>query len=118
MYIYISKILPLLVLPIGLVLGLFLLALLFLLKGRRKASASFLIIGMLVGSLWVLWPFQARDYGLIRGKQQLLHSTPMWPAELGSGEALAVALGVIGIVAVVTIDMLAKRKPAPGHGLP
>jgi putative membrane protein len=104
---------------LGAVSGLMLFSrlLVWMLKHHYRVTLT-TIIGMLVGSLWVLWPFQARDYGLIRGKQQLLHSTPMWPAELGSGEALAVALGVIGIVAVVTIDMLAKRKPAPGHGLP
>jgi putative membrane protein len=104
---------------LGAVSGLMLFSrlLVWMLKHHYRVTLT-TIIGMLVGSLWVLWPFQARDYGLIRGKQQLLHSTPMWPAELGSGEALAVALGVIGIVAVVTIDMLAKRKPASGHGLP
>ena len=91
--------------------------LVWMLKHHYRVTLT-TIIGMLVGSLWVLWPFQARDYGLIRGKQQLVHSTPIWPAELGSSEALAVALGIIGVVAVVAIDMLARRKPAPGHGLP
>ena len=51
MYIYLSKILPLLVLPIGLVLELSLVALLFLRKGWRKTASAFLGTAMLV--LWV-----------------------------------------------------------------
>ena len=51
MYLYLSKLLPLLVLPIGIVIELSLLALLFLLIGKRKSSAVFLISALLL--LWV-----------------------------------------------------------------
>jgi len=51
LYIYPSKLLPLLVLPIGIVIELSLVALLFLLLGKRKAAAAFLISALLV--LWV-----------------------------------------------------------------
>jgi len=51
MYLYLSKILPLLVLPIGIVIELSLVALLLLVKDRRKASAVFLGCAVLV--LWV-----------------------------------------------------------------
>ena len=74
------------------------------------------IVGMLMGSLWLLWPFQMRSYELIRGKQQLVFSTPVWPANLGSGEMLAAALCVIGIIAVMLIDALARHKrPGARH---
>jgi putative membrane protein len=75
------------------------------------------IIGMLIGSLWLLWPFQARSYDVIRGKQQLVYSTPIWPAELGAGEFLAIALCIVGIAIVFTIERLARREQASGHGL-
>jgi len=75
------------------------------------------IIGMLVGSLWLLWPFQARSYDIIRDTLRLVHSTPVWPADLGGGEILAGALCVAGIAAVIIIDMLARRRRATGHGL-
>ena len=103
---------------LGAVSGLMLFSrlLVWMLKHHYRVTLT-TIIGMLVGSLWLLWPFQARDYVLVRGKQQLVHSTPIWPAELASGEALAVALCVIGIVTVVSIDMLARRQRATGHGL-
>ena len=75
------------------------------------------IIGMLIGSLWLLWPFQARSYEVIRGKQQLVYSTPIWPAEFGAGEFLAIALCIVGIAIVFTIERLARREQASGHGL-
>jgi len=51
LYIYLTKILPLFVLPIGLVLELSFIALLFLLKGWRRTAATFLGLAMLL--LWV-----------------------------------------------------------------
>ena len=103
---------------LGAVTGLLLFSrlLVWMLKHHYRVTLT-TIVGMLVGSLWILWPFQARDFALIRGKQQLVHSTPIWPAELGSDETLAIALCAIGVVAVVIIDMVARRKRATGRGL-
>ena len=50
MYIYLSKILPLMVLPIGIVIELLLIALLLLWWGKRKSSAFFM-----VAAISVLW---------------------------------------------------------------
>ena len=50
MYIYLSKILPLMVLPIGIVIELLLMALLLLWWGKRKSSAFFM-----VAAIFVLW---------------------------------------------------------------
>lgn len=50
MFIYLSKILPLFVLPIGLVLELSFIALLFVLGGKKKTSAVFIFLAMAV--LW------------------------------------------------------------------
>lgn len=50
MYIYLSKILPLLILPVGIVIELAVLALLFQLGGKRKTSTVFLLTALLV--LW------------------------------------------------------------------
>ncbi len=51
MYIYLSKILPLMVLPIGIAVELMAIALLFLLKEKRKPAAYFIAAAMTV--LWV-----------------------------------------------------------------
>ena len=104
---------------LGAVSGLMLFSrlLVWMLKHHYRVTLT-TIIGMLVGSLWLLWPFQARSYDIIRDKLRLVHSTPVWPADLGGGEALAGALCVAGIAAVISIDMLAKRKRSAGSGLP
>ena len=102
---------------LGAVSGLMLFSrlLVWLLRHHYRVTLT-TIVGMLVGSLWLLWPFQARSYELIRGKQQLVFSTPVWPAQLGTGETLALALCIAGIVAVVIIDSLARRHAAGTHG--
>lgn len=75
------------------------------------------IVGMLIASLWVLWPFQSRSYELIRGKQQLVHSAPVWPADVGGAEVLAACFCALGIATVLTLDMLARRRGGGAHGL-
>ena len=50
MYVYLSKILPLFVLPIGLVLELSFIALLLVLKGKKNTSAVFISLAMIL--LW------------------------------------------------------------------
>lgn len=50
MYIYLSKILPLMVLPIGIVIELLFMALLLLWRGKRKSAAFFMVAAMSV--LW------------------------------------------------------------------
>ncbi len=90
--------------------------LVWLLKHHYRITLT-TIVGMLVGSLWLLWPFQARSYDVIRGKQQLVYSTPIWPADMGGGETLAGVLCVAGIATVFIIDMLARRRRTTEHGL-
>ncbi len=103
---------------LGAVSGLMLFSrlLVWLLKHHYRITLT-TIIGMLVGSLWLLWPFQARGYDVIRGKQQLVYSSPVWPADMGGGEALAGALCAAGIATVFIIDMLARRRRTTEHGL-
>jgi uncharacterized SAM-binding protein YcdF (DUF218 family) len=50
MYVYLSKIVPLLVLPIGLVIELTLIAFLLVIAGKKKTSAFFLVLAMAL--LW------------------------------------------------------------------
>ncbi len=99
-------------------LALFSRLLVWLLKHYYRLTLVAAILGMLVASLWVLWPFQARSYELVRGKQQLVHSAPMLPADAGAAEALAACLCAAGIAAVLSLDSLARRRRGGAHGLP
>jgi len=71
------------------------------------------ICGILVGSLWVLWPFQERIYETVRGKARLVSSTPVLPAHLNSDLLWAVALGLTGFLAVMAIHRLSRNPVAP-----
>jgi uncharacterized SAM-binding protein YcdF (DUF218 family) len=68
LYIYLSKILPLMMLPIGIVFELSLIALLLLWRQKRKSSAAFLVAAMLV--LWVSSMPIVADSLLARLEQQ------------------------------------------------
>jgi putative membrane protein len=103
---------------LGAVSGLMLFSrlLVWLLKHHYRITLT-TIVGMLVGSLWLLWPFQARSYEIVRGKQHLVYSSALWPVDMGAGEILAGVLCLAGIATVLIIDMLARRRQATEHGL-
>jgi len=68
-----------------------------------------IISGFLVTSLWVIWPFQQRQYISVRGKQQLLESSPIAPPwETITIEASFLAL--LGLVIVIGASRLANRS--------
>ena len=100
MYIYLSKLLPLLVLPIGIVIELSLLALLFLLLGKRKAAAVFLVSALLV--LWVAsMPIVATTlYGELEED-----FTPVALEDIPVSECIVVLGGVVGPVLFPRVDV-------------
>lgn len=98
-------------------LALFSRLLVWLLKHHYRLTLA-AIVGMLIASLWVLWPFQARSFELVGGKQQLVHSSPVLPADAGGAELLAACLCAAGIAAVLSLDAMARRRHGGAHGLP
>lgn len=70
------------------------------------------INGLLIASLWVIWPFQDRVYEIVRGKQRLIASTPLLPQQLDATTAGAFALMLVGIGVVLAIHRLAAHQ---GH---
>lgn len=65
------------------------------------------IAGVLIGSLWMMWPFQERTYELIRDRPRLIHSVPIWPDELNITVLAAIAWIVAGIAVVLWISAMA-----------
>ena len=84
------------------------------LLGRFHQQSLATIIGILVGSLWMIWPFQERSYILIHGRQKFLGSTPIWPEQLDLTVYSSLALAVAGILTVAGIHALAKRHRPEG----
>ena len=86
--------------------------LVWLLNVRYRTTLA-TIIGFLVASLWVIWPFQERVYGVVRGKERLLGTTPSLP-EPSANLAIALLLTGLGYVVVITLDWLAHRDSKHG----
>jgi len=80
---------------------------------RHYHQATLLLIkGILIGSLWIIWPFQERTYEVVRGKERLIGSNPVWPAEFDGTVAASLAWLVGGFIAVLVIHFLARRGAA------
>jgi putative membrane protein len=78
---------------------------------RRFNEATMLtIIGVLIGSLWIIWPFQHRVYETIRGKQRLIHSSPNLPQDWDLNVLSAFVLAVAGVALVITIHSFSSRQ--------
>ena len=95
----------------GAALGLALFSrLLVWLLGRFRTAMLATIIGVLIGSLWMIWPFQERAYEIVRGKERLVASAPVLP--WGAGEPLGTALlwALAGVAAVLVVELLARRR--------
>ena len=68
------------------------------------------IKGILLASLWVLWPYQNRVYETVNGKQKLVSSTPYF-TDIDHSTLVAVgSLMLAGFVLVVVIHRLSSKK--------
>jgi putative membrane protein len=71
------------------------------------------LIGFMIGSLWVIWPWQERVYETVRGKDKLVHTEPLLP---GTGPELLQGVGMmaLGLVLVLLLERMAERSAARG----
>jgi putative membrane protein len=80
---------------------------------RHYHQATLLLIkGILIGSLWIIWPFQERTFAIVRGKEKLVGSSPVWPDALDGTVAASLACLAAGFVLVMGIHYLAGRRAA------
>lgn len=83
---------------------------------NRFRQATLLVIkGILIGSLWMIWPFQERIYETVRGQEKLVGGSPMWPQALTPTVAFSLVLLLAGLVLVMFIHRLSvgHEKPRP-----
>ena len=100
LYIYLSKLLPLVVLPVGIVVILLSLALVLIVRSKRKASATALIMALLV--LWVSsMPIVAST--LYRKLEQ--DYPPVALADISNGDCIVLLGGVIGPALPPRVDI-------------
>jgi putative membrane protein len=78
-----------------------------LLKKYYQSTIMF-ITGILLASLWVIWPFQERNYEVIHGKQYLIHSVPVIPSDITNSLIISTLLALFGAILVIIINRFAK----------
>lgn len=83
---------------------------LYYLLRRFYRNTVLIIIGVLLASLWIIWPFQERIYETIRDKPQLLHSVPYFPLDYDAQVIFAFILIAVGIITVFMINRFAMLK--------
>lgn len=65
------------------------------------------LCGLLVGSLWRIWPYQELKKELVHGKLKTIEAHAFWPDSL---DVSAVLLVIGGLAAVLLIEYLANRR--------
>ena len=73
------------------------------------------ISGLLIGSLWVVWPFQERRFEVVRGDHRLISSDPVWPNTTDDATLGAFALMATGLALVATMHHLAQQRGTVPH---
>lgn len=77
-------------------------------------NATLLVInGILIGSLWIIWPFQNRIFVEVRGKEKLIESHPVLPAAIDGTTLNAFALMAGGLMLVLAISYFSDRTKKP-----
>ncbi len=96
---------------LGCVTGLALFSRLLVWLLQRFYRRTLLVIkGVLIASLWVIWPFQDRTFIELAGKQKLVSSRPVWPATLDEAAGISLVLMVVGFLVVLGVHHLSKRR--------
>lgn len=96
---------------LGAIVGLLLFSrLLSLLLSRCYRATMQFIIGLLVASLWVIWPFQDRTYEMVGGSSKIIASTPALPHQLDGTFLLSALLFAAGCVVVFAMHAMVKNS--------
>jgi putative membrane protein len=81
----------------------------WLLKNWYQETLS-TIIGLLIASLWEIWPFQERVYEIVRGKERLINTQPYLPQEIIAEVNMAAGMIILGLVLVLIINYLSAGE--------
>lgn len=79
----------------------------WLIKAYERMTVI-VINGVLLGSLWRLWPFQTRSYAMVDGEARLISSQPVLPPALDADVMLPSMMIGVGVVSVLLIGWSAR----------
>ncbi len=83
------------------------------LLARYHQPTLLVIKGILIGSLWIIWPFQERVYETVHGKERQIGSSPVLPDSFDATTIASFGLLLTGFVLVMVIHRMAARR-SPG----
>lgn len=72
------------------------------------------IKGILLASLWVLWPYQLRETAMIAGHERVVHSQPVLPTVFDDTVLASGLLALTGFIVVLAINALARQRDRVG----
>lgn len=73
------------------------------------------LIGLLLGSLWRIWPYQHLTEVVVRHKPRVIGATPYLPESFDAKLAIGF---LVGLAFVVAVEMFAARRAAEGADAP
>jgi putative membrane protein len=74
---------------------------------RWQDTVMSALTGLLIGSLWRIWPYQHLRHEVVRGKRKVVEATAYFPESLEVG---LIALVFLGLAAVLGVEYLAQRR--------
>jgi putative membrane protein len=82
----------------------------FLLTNFRQLTMPFLT-GLMVGSMPKIWPWkEILETKIVGGKSQVIWGANIMPHAMSAEVLLSLVLAIIGFIAVLIIDLLARGK--------
>ena len=80
----------------------------YLLKRFYQQTILF-ITGILIASLYVIWPFQTRVYEVVRHKERLVSSVPYIPDAFSNQILYSVIMALVGLAAVIILNHISEK---------
>jgi putative membrane protein len=80
----------------------------YLLKRFYQQTILF-ITGILIASLYVIWPFQTRVYEVVRHKERLVSSVPYIPDAFSNQILYSLIVALVGLAAVIILDHISEK---------
>ena len=68
------------------------------------------ITGLLIASLYVIWPFQERAYEVVRNKERLISSVPYFPDAFSQQLMYSLIMMAVGLGLVIILDRLSGES--------
>ncbi len=79
-------------------------------------QTTLVISGILIASLWLLWPFQLREYVEIDNKLKLVSSSPVFPNEFGASFIISAILILAGFIIIMLMDIMVRNTNKGNQG--